>query len=124
MVILATDAPLTSRELKRLAKRALFGLVRAGSLMNHGSGEYAVAFSTARVGESLSSGHPEGGIVSPRQLNQLFQGAAEAAEEAVINSLFRAETMKGRADHCVKALPLERVLQLCKKFQQAAEENG
>ena len=118
MVLLATNAPLKSRDLKRLAKRALFGLVRSGSLMNHGSGEYAVAFSTAFRGSKLSRDYfHQREQVFAHRLNLLFQAAVESAEEAVINSLFMAETMKGRAGRCVKALPLDRVQQIWEKYQ-------
>ena len=117
MVVVATDAPLGSRNLRRLAKRALLGLARTGSVMSNGSGDYVIAFSTARrivdggereedVGKRLANNH-----VSP-----LFLAVVEATEEAVYNSLFRATTVTGRDGHTVEALPIERVLEICRKY--------
>jgi D-aminopeptidase len=111
MIVVATDAPLTARDLERLAARALFGLARTGSSYSHGSGDYAIAFSTApalrvRHGETAASPRPTlpGDALSP-----LFQAALEATEEAVLNSLLRATTTTGRGGRTIEALPLELV---------------
>ncbi|HLO33044.1 MAG TPA: P1 family peptidase [Anaerolineales bacterium] len=108
MIVLATDAPLSDRNLKRLAKRGLTGLARTGASMSNGSGDYVIAFSTAaevrRTRERRSKvwAYPElpNDLMSP-----LFQAAIEATEEAIYNSLCMAETMMGYRGAKVVALP-------------------
>src|SRR5688572_28225607 len=108
MIILATDAPLSDRNLKRLAKRGLAGLARTGASMNNGSGDYVIAFSSAeqvrRTQErrAISCAYPE---VSNDLMSPLFQAAIEATEEAIYNSLCMAETMMGSRGTKVVALP-------------------
>jgi D-aminopeptidase len=99
MMVLATDAPLDARQLKRLARRALFGFARTGSSGSHGSGDYVIAFSTAR----------QGAVLTDEQLSPLFQAAIEATEEAILNSLLRATTVKGRGGRVVEAVPLDKI---------------
>ena len=113
MIVVATDAPLDARDLKRLAARAVFGLARTGSSFSHGSGDYAIAFSTApglrtRVGDALPATRT---ILPSDGVSPLFQAALEATEEAVYNSLFRATTMTGNG-RTVDAIPLDRVREL------------
>jgi D-aminopeptidase len=109
MIVVATDAPLSARDLERLAARAVFGLGRTGSSYSHGSGDYAIAFSTA---DALRVRHGET-AVAPRPtlpgdaLSPMFQAALEATEEAVLNSLLRATTTTGRGGRTVEALPIE-----------------
>jgi D-aminopeptidase len=110
MIVVATDAPLDARDLKRLAARAVFGLARTGSSFSHGSGDYAIAFTTAtalrtRFGERAAQTRT---ILSSEGVSPLFQAALEATEEAVYNSLFRATpvTSGGRT---VDAIPLDRI---------------
>ena len=115
MIVLATDAPLGSRNLERLASRALIGVARTGSSMSNGSGDYVIAFSTAkecrrRLGEKL---HHVAELPNPA-MSLLFQAAAEATEEAIDNSLFRATSVQG-FHQTVEALPLERTLAILKK---------
>ena len=110
MIIVATDAPLDARDLKRLAARAVFGLARTGSSFSHGSGDYAIAFSTdagmrTRMGERAPSSRT---VLPSDGISPLFQAALEATEEAVYNSLFRATTMTGNG-RTVDAIPLDRV---------------
>jgi D-aminopeptidase len=108
MIVVATDAPLSDRNLKRLAKRALAGLARTGASMSNGSGDYVIAFSTAvevrRTQERRSKvwAYPEvpNDLISP-----LFQAAIEVTEEAIYNSLCMAETMMGVRGAKVVALP-------------------
>jgi len=113
MIVVATDAPLDARDLKRLAARAVFGLARTGSSFSHGSGDYAIAFSTAaglrvRAGE----GAPAARTILPSEaISPLFQAALEATEEAVYNSLFRATTVTGNG-RTVDAIPVDRVREL------------
>jgi D-aminopeptidase len=111
MIVVATDAPLDSRNLGRLAERAVAGLARTGAVMTHGSGDYVIAFSTAEAVR-----RPRGAAVRsvaevPNDgMSGLFQAVAGATEEAILNSLFRATTVEGNGVR-VEALPLERVLE-------------
>jgi D-aminopeptidase len=105
MIVVATDAPLTARDLKRLAARALFGLARTGSSYSNGSGDFAIAFSTARTGPPLPTD----------ALSPLFQAALEATEEAVYNSLLRATTVTSNGT-TVEAIPIDRVREILKKY--------
>lgn len=105
IVVYATDAPLTSRQLTRVARRAAAGLARTGSVYHHGSGDFALAFSTARAYPPYL---PDEG----RYLNPFFAAAAETAAEAVWRALASARTMTGRDGHTVQALPLDRVREL------------
>jgi D-aminopeptidase len=106
MIVVATDAPLDSRQLKRLAKRALIGMTRTGSVMANSSGDYAIAFSTNRNSGNVSE--------DDNELNMLFLAAAEATEESVYDALFAAETTIG--DRVTLAqLPVEQVVALVKR---------
>jgi D-aminopeptidase len=118
MIIVATDAPLDTRQLKRLARRALYGLARAGGISTHGSGDYVIAFSTAK--EVRYPYHSAETTYSPtllrdEKLSPLFLAAAEATEEAIYHSLFAAEDMSGHRGK-VKALPEEEVKTILKKY--------
>jgi D-aminopeptidase len=118
MIVLATDAPLSDRNLERLARRTLAGLARTGAAMANGSGDYAIAFSVAetvrrtpeRRGGISSIAEMPNDIVSP-----LFQAAIEAAEEAILNSLFKATTVVGFRGFTGEALPLERVMNILRE---------
>src|SRR5690606_23901272 len=112
MIVVATDAPLDARQLRRLATRALIGLGRTGSSMSNGSGDYVIAFSTAAdVRRSPSAPRHRIELLTNEVMSPLFEAAAEATEEAIVNSLCRAETMSGHRG-TVPALPLDRVLPL------------
>ena len=110
MIVLGTDAPLSERQLRRLAARAVFGLGRAGSFAAHASGEYAIAFSTAhRIPHRSESSHAELRLLrddSPEQA-RLFEAAGEVVHEAVLNSLCSADTTEGRDGHRAEAFPYE-----------------
>lgn len=115
MIVVATDAPLGARNLKRLASRAMVGLARSGSSMANGSGDYVIAFSTApecrrRRGEPI---HRTVELAND-SMSPLFQAVAEATEEAICNSLFRATTTRGFKG-TIEALPLERTLTLLRQ---------
>ncbi|WP_297470169.1 P1 family peptidase [Thermococcus sp.] len=112
-MVVATDAPLTARQLKRLAKRAVIGLARTGGYAYHGSGDVVLAFSTA---QSVPFGkEPEMVSFLPdNALSRLFRATAEATEEAIINALLQAKTMKGNG-HVRYALPVEEVLEILEK---------
>jgi D-aminopeptidase len=109
MMIVATDAPLYDRQLKRLAKRTAAGLGRVGSHMDNGSGDIAIAFSTANPSPHNISGHLETITYlrdDDKAMNQLFQAVAEATEEAIINSLRFAETTEGQHSRVIEKAPL------------------
>lgn len=113
VMVLATDAPLSDRNLTRLARRAFAGLARTGSSFVNGSGDYVIAFSTAdsvRRTANRKSGVATISELVNHSVSPLFQAAIEATEEAIINSLFMAETMTGRDNTTIEALPLDRVL--------------
>jgi D-aminopeptidase len=121
MVVVATDAPLSSRDLERLAKRAALGLGRTGSFAGAGSGEYVIAFSTA---ESVRRRYTQGPGPMPTyaytelghdDLGPLFEATVEATEEAVVNSLFRATPVTYRG-HVEDALPIDRTLAALEKY--------
>jgi D-aminopeptidase len=117
MVVVATDAPLDSRNLKRLAKRALLGIARTGGYYSGSSGDYAIAFSTAkdvRIPHRASGPTQTVTLLRNEQMSQLFLAAVEAAEEAILNSLFKATTMKGKDGRTAQALPLEKFKNLIK----------
>ncbi len=120
LIVVATDAPLDSRNLKRLAKRALLGIPRTGGYYSNGSGDYAIAFSTApwvRLvhGERALTQKIE--VVRNEAMSALFQAAAEASEEAILNSLFRARTMTGKDGHRAEALPLDKLKSWLEKIK-------
>ena len=118
MMVVATDAPLDPRNLERLAKRALIGLGRTGSPMSNGSGDYVIAFSTAesvrRTPERRSAVHALETLPNDL-LSPLFEAAVEATEEAILNSLFRAETVRGHRG-TAEALPLDRTLEVLRRY--------
>jgi len=120
IVVIATDAPLSDRNLERLAHRGLLGIAGTGSPMTNGSGEYAVAFSTnldvRRTPERRA--HPSAIVDLPNdQMSPLFEAAVEAAEEAAINSLFAAMPMDGNGRH-IDALPVTQVVKLYKRARR------
>jgi D-aminopeptidase len=119
VVVLATDAPLLPHQLRRLAQRAGMGLARGGSYASNGSGEQMLAFSTAnRLPASAPGGVVDvravldGSSSAPWLLSSLFEAAVEATEEAVVNALFAAETVIGRAGNTLHAMPRDRALEL------------
>ncbi len=112
MIVVATDAPLSPRSLERLGHRALAGLARTGSTMSNGSGDYVISFSTAEsVRRRGAEGERSVEDLPNDLLSPLFQAVAEATEEAIYNSLFRATAMTGHRG-TVDALPLERTLEV------------
>ncbi len=117
MVVVATDAPLDARDLKRLAARAVFGLARTGSSFSNGSGDFAIAFSThPSLRTTFGASAPATRTVLPTDgVSPLFQAALEATEEAVYNSLLKATTVTSRGG-TTEALPIERVRLILQKY--------
>jgi len=117
IMVVATDAPLSDRNLERLARRALYGIPRSGSPATNGSGDYAVAFSThpdVRLTPERRSGVTTVANVPNDAMSPLFQAAMEAAEEAIYNALFMATTTTGHRG-TVQALPIRKVLEIMEK---------
>lgn len=120
IIVIATDAPLSDRNLERLARRGFSGIARTGSPMTNGSGDYAIAFSAntdvRRSADRRSK--PSAVLDLPNeQMSPLFQAVVEATEEAVINSLFAATPMDGNGHH-VDALPVDEVVKLVRKARR------
>ncbi len=114
ILVIATDAPLSDRNLRRLARRAFLGIGRTGSPMTNGSGDYAVAFSThpdVRRTPARRAGIAAFPELSNEQMTPLFQAVVEASEEAVVNSLFAAETVEGHRGR-IEALPVDQVIRV------------
>jgi len=117
MIVVATDAPLSSRNLKRLAKRAVLGLGRTGSAMYNGSGDYVIAFSTAyRLPFESEALNPSMSLVSNDNMNTLFLAVVEATEEAVYNSMFKAKSVTGLDGYTLEAIPIDKVIEISRKY--------
>ncbi len=117
IIVIATDAPLTHRQLKQLAIRATHGLARTGTPSTDSSGEFVIAFSTANVFPSnTESGTFQIQMVVNRRLSLLFQAAIEATEEAIINSMTMATTTTGRNGNTMHAIPLDQLKQVMKQY--------
>jgi len=119
VMIVATDAPLSDRNLRRLAARAIMGLSRTGSFAANGSGDYVIAFSTnPKVRRPFNAQRLTTEEVANEEMSGLFEGAVEATEEAIYNSLFAATTVTGNG-HTIEAIPLDKVRQVLAKYHVA-----
>lgn len=121
MMVVITDAPLNSRNLERLAKRAMLGLAKTGGIASNGSGDYVIAMSTAK--ENLVAYQTDLKVNNKVELRNdemspLFLATIESTEEAILNSLFVAKTMRGRDGHVIEALPKEKVIEILKKYNK------
>jgi D-aminopeptidase len=117
MIVIATDAPIDHRNLQRLAARSMLGLARTGAAGSNGSGDYAIAFSTApelRIRNSARNQKSNVTLLSNEAMSPLFLAVIEATEEAIYNSLFRATTTTGKG-HTVEALPIDRTLEILRR---------
>jgi len=115
VMVVATDAPVDARNLKRLAARAMMGLGRTGSAGSNGSGDYVIAFSTAPELRIRGGAMREAKVLSNDAMSPLFEAAIEATEEAIYNSLFKAVTTTGM-ERTVEALPIERTVGILRKY--------
>jgi D-aminopeptidase len=121
MIVVATNAPISARNLERVAKRAFMGLAKTGGIASNGSGDYVIAFST---NDSMRVEHetPNHVSIQPELHNNfispIFMATIEAAEEAIINSLFAAKKMKGMDGHEVESLPVDQVIEILKKYNR------
>ena len=112
MIIVATDAPLDARQLRRLATRAFLGMARVGSTGSNGSGDFAIAFSTTnRIAFGAARG-PALSLLGEDALSPLFEAVVDATEEAIDNALLKAQTVRGRDGHVAEAIPIERLREL------------
>jgi len=118
IVVVGTDAPLIPTQMKRLVRRVSLGLGRDGSFSGDGSGDIFVAFSTANPQAASSKGMRQISMLPNEELNPLFLATVQATEEAVINAMVAAETMKGINDFEVIALPHDRLREVLKKYNR------
>jgi D-aminopeptidase len=119
MIIVATDAPLSARNLKRLAKRSYIAFGKVGGFSSNGSGDYTIAFSTApgiRVPYGSKVIEREIKEVSNNHMSPLFLATVEATEEAIYNSLFKADKMVGFKGRTMEALPIKKTLEIMDKY--------
>nr|WP_287939671.1 P1 family peptidase [Algoriphagus sp.] len=114
MIVVATDAPVLERNLERMAQRAMMGLAKTGGIASNGSGDYVIAFSThegLRIPHSIPSQRlQKAEFLGNDDMTALFMAVIEATEEAIINSLFAAESMVGKEDRKIESLPKPQVL--------------
>lgn len=118
IIVVATDAPIDARNLKRIASRAIMGLARTGAAGTNGSGDYVIAFSTADEvrKKSGSSGPAETKLLPNNSMSPLFLATIEATEEAIYNSLFRATTITGQEGRTIEALPIDETVKIFRKY--------
>jgi len=119
MIVVATDAPLSSRNLKRLAKRAYLALAKTGAFSSNGSGDYVIAFSNNP--QNLIKYNDKDAVRTVTLLNNdklspLFMAVVEATQEALYNALLKATTTKGKNGRTVTAVPIEEIVEICKKY--------
>ncbi len=118
IVIVATDAPVLSHQLSRLAKRATMGVARMGGTSGNGSGDIFIAFSTANTEAAASTTVSSLRMLANDQLDPIFQAVVEATEESIVNALVAAETMEGRDGHRAVALPHDRLREILRKYNR------
>jgi D-aminopeptidase len=123
IVIVATDAPLLPFQLKRLAQRVALGLGRDGSISGNGSGDIFIAFSTANSGAGVPDHKASLTMLPNAKLDPIFAGTVQATEEAVINAMVAAETMTGRDNHRVVALPHDKLRAVLRKYGRLNDSN-
>lgn len=127
MMVVATDAPIRSLGLTRLARRVMLGLARTGATSSHGSGDFVIAFSSAeslRTGFRSDSAVDEGAVLRGDRLSPLFQAAIEATEEAVYNSMLKATTVVGKNGNTREAISIEDLLEVGAKYNRLHPPGG
>ena len=120
IIVVATDAPLLSHQLKRIARRAALGVARTGGTASNGSGDIFVAFSTANEGAASARPTAAVTLLSNSQISVLFQATVEATEEAIINAMVAAETMVGRDGNRSEALPHDQLQEILSRYNRLA----
>jgi D-aminopeptidase len=121
IVMVATDAPLISHQLKRLARRVSLGLGRNGSISGNGSGDIFIAFSTANFGAAKPDGPVQLTMLPNDLMDPLFAATVQATEEAIVNAMVAAETMMGIENHTVSALPHDKLRAVLKKYNRLSQ---
>src|SRR5215470_1817133 len=121
IIVVATDAPLISTQLKRLAHRATLGLGRLGSISGNGSGDIFIAFSTANSGAASSKGVAEVKMLPNDLLDPVFAATVQATEEAIVNAMVAADSMTGIDGHHVTALPHDKLRDVLKKYNRLTQ---
>jgi L-aminopeptidase/D-esterase-like protein len=121
IVVVATDAPLVSHQLKRLARRVSLGLGRNGSISGNGSGDIFIAFSTANSGAAKPDGPVQLTMLRNDRLDPVFAATVQATEEAIVNVMVAAETMTGIENHKVIALPHDKLRAVLKKYNRLSQ---
>ncbi len=118
MIVIATDAPLSERNLERMAKRSFVGMGRTTNFMSNSSGDFAIAFSTAYRIPYVTGGEPveTPDLIGNNDMNTFFQAVEEATQEAIYNALFMAEDMTGNQGNEAKAIPLDKVTELMEEY--------
>jgi len=122
IIVVATDAPLIAHQVKRLSRRAALGLARTGSISGNGSGDIFVAFSTANPGAAGAKDMAQLEMLPNGRLGPVFAATVEATEEAIINALVVAETITGRDDHKMHALPHDALRDVMRKYGRLVED--
>ena len=121
VMVVATDAPLRAEGLRRVARRGILGLARTGGTSSHGSGDYVIAFLTARAVRSWHRSQTDterGHVLRMDRLSPIFEATIEATEEAIYNSLLQAVSLDGRGGNQFEALPLDRLLEVGAKYNR------
>jgi len=118
IIVVATDAPLLSHQLKRIARRAALGVARTGGTAGNGSGDIFVAFSTANPGAASARPVAELTMLSNARISPVFDATVEATEEAIINALIAAETMVGRDGNRSEALDHDRLREILARYNR------
>ncbi len=121
MIVVITDAPLDSRNLERLAKRAMLGLAKTGGIASNGSGDFVIAVSTAKdnlIPDKSESSFNTIKVLRNQDTTSLFLATIEATEEAILNSLFTAETMTGHNGHTITSIPTKTIIEIMKKYNK------
>jgi D-aminopeptidase len=121
MFVIGTDAPLTSRQLTRVARRAAFGLARMGAEAGHSSGDFVIAFSTGNRITPKGEQSAEQ-FIPETQLNMLFRATIDATEEAILNALLKAETTVGKDGHILAGIPIDKVQEILHKYGRLDQE--
>ena len=118
IIVVATDAPLLSHQLKRIAKRAALGVGRLGGVASNSSGDIFIAFSTANPHASRDSGLAQVAMLPDERITPLFEATVQATEEAIVNAMLAAQTMTGADDLTVYALPHDRLKSVLRKYNR------
>jgi D-aminopeptidase len=121
IVVVATDAPLLPHQLERLARRVPLGIARVGGMASNGSGDIFIAFSIANPGAARREGLATLEMLSNDRMNPLFEATVWATEEAIVNALVAAETMRGVNDNTVYALLYDRLREALAKYGRLVE---